>query len=67
MEIITFFLKGYVKFCIIFLLDPDILLAREEALQRSRQRLQEQHDELARQHAEKMKLVIGGIIYFLLS
>lgn len=37
--------------------NPDLLLAREEALQKVRQKMQEAHDELAKQHDEKMKLV----------
>lgn len=35
--------------------NPDLLIAREEAVARSRQRLQEEHDVLSRQHAEKVK------------
>jgi len=36
--------------------NPDLLLAREEALQKSRQKLQEKHDALAREYEEKKKL-----------
>lgn len=37
--------------------NPDLLIEREEAVARSRQRLQEEHDSLARQYAEKQKEV----------
>jgi len=36
--------------------NPEIFLQREEGLQRARQRLLEKHEELDREHAEKMRL-----------
>ncbi|XP_035209072.1 selenoprotein S-like [Stegodyphus dumicola] len=35
--------------------NPDLIISRQEALALARQRLQEQHDRLAREYAEKMK------------
>ncbi|XP_013788006.1 selenoprotein S-like [Limulus polyphemus] len=35
--------------------DPDLVLARQEALERARRQLQEQQDILAARHAEKMR------------
>ena len=37
--------------------NPELLLAREEALQKARQKLQEQHDYLSRIFEEKKKLI----------
>jgi hypothetical protein len=43
-----------------YTLDPDIVRARQEAMDASRQRLQEQHDERAKLYAEKMKEVCNN-------
>ncbi|XP_071041324.1 selenoprotein S isoform X4 [Parasteatoda tepidariorum] len=36
--------------------DPTRLIEREEAMQLARRKLQEKHDQLAQEHAEKMRL-----------
>jgi hypothetical protein len=43
-----------------YILDPDLVRARQEAMDASRQRLQEQHNEEAKLYAEKLKEVCNN-------
>jgi hypothetical protein len=48
-----------IKFCH-HIADPDLVCARQEAMEAARQRLQAEHEEKAKLHAEKVKQVCNN-------